>query len=138
MMNYANGYGYNPYLNPQLQQQMNTVTSQYQQPQHLPNVNYVSNIQEAIATKPDLEGKPLFFYNKSANEVYIKQYDATGSAPTLTYRLAENDLTNKNEVANVITYEKDFKALNDRLDSFNERIENIKELLISDDRSKRR
>lgn len=55
---------------------------------HLFSTIFVSNIAEAIATKPDVTGKPLFFYNKADEEIYVKQYDSTGSAPVKTYKLA--------------------------------------------------
>ena len=86
-MNYANGYnpntwmssmqnynGYQPYTTTQTQIPSFTTT-------------FVSDIAEAIATKPDVTGKPLFFYNKSNEEIYVKQYDNTGAAPVRTYKL---------------------------------------------------
>ena len=92
MMNYANGYptwgGMQPnYTNYQpygMQQNQNLQQNQ------VPSFStiFVSNIAEAIATKPDVTGKPLFFYNKADEEIYVKQYDSTGSAPVKTYKLA--------------------------------------------------
>lgn len=35
----------------------------------------VAREEEALATLPDYQGTPLFFYNKSKNEVYIKKFD---------------------------------------------------------------
>ena len=105
MMNYTNGYGYNPYSTPQF----NGLQNQYQQPQS--TIMFVSNVAEAIATKPDVTGKPLFFYNKADEEVYIKQYDNTGAAPVKTYKLViENIEPQDNPIANSI------KGLNQKLD----------------------
>ena len=105
MMNYTNGYGYNPYSTPQF----NGLQNQYQQPQS--TIMFVSNVAEAIATKPDVTGKPLFFYNKADEEVYIKQYDNTGAAPVKTYKLViENIEPQDNHIANSI------KGLNQKLD----------------------
>lgn len=78
-------YGYmgqSPYYNPQMN---------FNQPQQFTqqslSTTLVSDIAEAIATKPDLTGKPMFFYNKANEEIYLKQYDSTGSAPIKTYKL---------------------------------------------------
>jgi len=81
MMNYANGYNPNAWLNTQTNYQ------QYTNPALSLTTTFVSDIAEAIATKPDVTGKPLFFYNKSAEEIYVKQYDNTGAAPVRTYKL---------------------------------------------------
>lgn len=75
------------------------------------NTNFVSDIAEAIATKPDVTGKPLFFYNKASEEIYIKQYDSTGAAPVKTYKLAIETQENKpNQL------EEGFKSLDSKLD----------------------
>lgn len=84
MMNY-NGYGYYPYM-PYSQfanQLVNGNQQQTQTTQSIPlRVLLVSNEEEAKATPADLNGNPTFFYNKSANKVYIKQINPqTGAAP---------------------------------------------------------
>ena len=79
MMNYTNPYG-NPYYNNNAQ--FNALQTQPQ-----PSIIFVSNIAEVNATKPDVMGKPLFFYNKADEEVYLKLYDNTGNAPVKTYKL---------------------------------------------------
>ena len=96
-MNYGYGFQSQPNYFNQMQQGFNTT--------------YVSDIAEAIATKPDVTGKPLFFYNKLNEEIYIKQYDNTGSAPIKTYKLViqkEEPQTN--------SYAESFKSLNHKLD----------------------
>ena len=81
-MNFNNGYGYNPYNT----NQFSNLQTQYTSTPTF-TTTFVSDIAEAIATKPDVTGKPLFFYNKLAEEIYVKQYDNTGSAPVKTYKL---------------------------------------------------
>lgn len=117
MINYNTGYNPNTWGMPQ-----NT---------SLLSGNYVSNIAEAVATKPDITGKPLFFYNKAEEEIYIKQYDNTGNAPIRTYKLViENNEIQSNP------YLESFKSLDSKL-------EDIKKLLTptvideSDRRNKR-
>ena len=106
-MNFANGYGYNPYLNNNTQ--FNNVPPQLGQPQS--SIIFVSNIAEANTTKPDVTGKPLFFYNKADEEFYIKKYDDFGLAPLKVYKLiVESTQTQSNPIVDSI------KNLNDKLD----------------------
>ena len=119
MMNYANNW-----LNTQPNYQQ-FGTTPIQTPTF--QTTFVSDIAEAIATKPDVTGKPLFFYNKSAEEIYVKQYDSTGSAPVKTYKLT---VATNEPVANPIV--DSIKALDDKLND-------IKTLLTPiDDNEKRR
>ena len=121
MMNYSNGV-YNP--NAWLNMQQNYTTPQ------MPSfaTTFVSDIAEAIATKPDVTGKPLFFYNKSAEEIYVKQYDNTGSAPVRVYKLAVEPIEPvPNPIADGI------KALDDKLND----IKNLLSPLMSDENDKR-
>lgn len=121
MMNYSNGV-YNP--NAWLNMQPNYTTPQ------MPTfaTTFVSDIAEAIATKPDVTGKPLFFYNKSAEEIYVKQYDNTGSAPVKVYKLAVEPIEPvPNPIADGI------KALDDKLND----IKNLLSPIMSDENDKR-
>ena len=103
-MNFNNGYGYNPYYSNNTQ--FNPLQTQSQ-----PSIVFVSNIAEANATKPDVTGKPLFFYNKADEEFYIKQYDNVGLAPLKTYKLVIEDVVPQtNPIVDSI------KRLNDKLD----------------------
>ena len=103
-MNFNNGYGYNPYYTP------NTQYGTFQ-PQTQNSIIFVSNVAEANTTKPDITGKPLFFYNKADEEFYIKQYDNVGLAPLKTYKLVvEKVEPQSNPIVDSI------KGLNDKLD----------------------
>lgn len=80
MMNYGGYNYYNPY-NPYNQITQQLANNQNQQNVHL-KVMLVSNEEEAKATPADLNGNPTFFYNKSANKIYLKQINPqTGAAP---------------------------------------------------------
>ena len=109
-MNFNNGYGYNPYYTPSTQ--YNTLQTQTQ-----PSIIFVSNIAEANATKPDVTGKPLFFYNKADEEFYIKQYDNIGLAPLKTYKLV------------VEAIEPQANPIIDSIKSLNDKLDDIKKLL---------
>ena len=110
MTNYYGGY--NSFQQPQYQNFM----QQNIQPQSF-STTFVSNIAEAIATKPDVTGKPLFFYNKAEEEIYMKQYDNTGNAPVKTYKLT---IANNENVSNPII---------DNLKLLDEKLNDIKTLL---------
>lgn len=102
VMNYG---GYNQFV-PQYQ----NMFSQNQN-QMGANTVFVSDIAEAIATKPDITGKPLFFYNKANEEIYVKQYDNTGAAPVKTYKLF---VETQEEKPNPLL--ENFKSLDNKLD----------------------
>lgn len=119
MMNYA---FQNPYMNPQarLEQLINQYPQYFNQgiqqgitPQQGYRTVLVSNIDEANATPVDSSGT-IFFYNRSQNEVYLKQIDATGSAPLQKFILAST-VTSEKPVKSV-SYDKDFKTLNEKID----------------------
>lgn len=99
-----NTYGSLPYYNQPFQtpNQQNTFST-----------TLVSDIAEVMATKPDVTGKPLFFYNVANEEVYKKQYDNTGIAPIKTYKLVVNNEQEKP----INPFDKSFKTLNDKLDN---------------------
>ena len=72
---------YNQYMNSLYPQQQNQTI-----PNTLPqgySIFPVSNIEEANATKADLNYNPTFFFNQSKKEIYLKQLDRSTNAATL-------------------------------------------------------
>lgn len=69
---------YNQYMNTLYPQQ----TIQNSLPQGY-SIFPVSNIDEANATKADLNYNPTFFFNQSKGEIYLKQLDRSTNAATL-------------------------------------------------------
>lgn len=68
----------------------------------------VTNIEEANATQVDIQGTPTFFYNQSANEVYLKKLNInTGKADFVKFAKV-------NQVAD--TKDDNFKKLCDKID----------------------
>lgn len=64
------------------------------------NVYPVGKIEEVKTIFPDLQGKPIFFFDQSRNEFFVKQRNVeTGDVQTLRYTLsnepvaAEKDTT---------------------------------------------
>lgn len=128
MMNFTGGYNYNqynPYLTPQ--QRLNQLETQYPQfsqntPQQQPTTGFktipVSNADEANATQADLSGNPIFFFNRAKGEIYLKQLNLQdGSAIFQTFKLAQVPTINENAVQSITLSEKQYKALNDKLDA---------------------
>ena len=51
-------------------------------------VTPVTGMAQVEAAQAPFDGTPMFFYDTSANAVYIKQFDAnTGTAPVSVYRM---------------------------------------------------
>lgn len=127
MMNFTGGYNYNqynPYLTPQ--QRLNQLEAQYpqftQNPMPQQNTGFktipVSNADEANATQADLSGNPIFFFNKAKGEIYLKQLNLQdGSAIFQTFKLTATPAVNENTPQGVILSERQYKALNDKLDA---------------------
>jgi len=121
--NYNNGFP-SPNLSPNLNVNLSPQSqSPLQQPIFMATV--VSNIAEVNSTPADATGKPLFFYNKSKEEIYIKQYDNTGSAPIKTYKLITDNENAKDEISNKQERVIDSKAI----DVLYKKIDNLSELL---------
>ena len=109
MMNY--GY-FNPMMSPQ--QRLNQLEQQY--PQFSQQVGFkvvpVANIEEANASQVDLNGNPVFFYNKGKNEIYIKQFNLqSGLADFYTFSRVEATT----ETPQIVTKD-DFKLINEKID----------------------
>lgn len=112
------GFGYNPMMTPQ--QRVSQFEQQY--PQLAQQTNFVtipvSNVDEANAFRVDLNGTPTFFYNAGKNEVYLKRTNTrTGFADFITFGKLEQPRSDVKPKTDINTYEKDFKALNDKLDN---------------------
>lgn len=113
MQNY-NGYnmqGYNPYLPHQNYQQVQQNT-----PQSFKLIP-VSSKNEVNSFITDFNGTPVYFHNQATNEIYIKQFDIkTGLAKIQEFKHVESDLSHVEKENNINPYEKDFNAINERLD----------------------
>ena len=72
----------------------------------------VSSIDEVKSTPAEFNGNPTFFFNKAKAEVYMKQYDNTGNAPIVTFKLVIPEVTEPEN-----PYSKDFKVLIEKIDS---------------------
>lgn len=123
MMNY--GY-FNPMITPQ--QRLSQLEQQY--PQFGQQVGFkvlpVTNIEEANASQIDLNGNPVFFYNKGKNEVYIKQFNVqTGLADFYTFTRVENATKTESK--------DEFKLINDKLDKLYSILEKPKKAVKNDE-----
>lgn len=118
---------FNPYMTPQQRlYQMEQQYPQLAQPQPVQSnsatVNNlvtipVTNMEEANAFRVDLNGTPTFFYNAGKNEVYLKRTNTqTGLADFIVFGKVEQPKTEPKQNLSINTYEKDFKALNEKID----------------------
>lgn len=106
---------FNPYMTAQQRlYQMEQQYPQLSQPQSL-TILPVTNIDEANAYRVDLNGTPTFFFNAGKNEIYLKRTNTqTGLADFQIFGRVEQQQNEIKEVQN--SYEKDFKALNEKID----------------------
>lgn len=111
MQNYQGfNYGFNPYQ----QQQFHQTQQQNSQSFKLIPVSSKNEVNSFIT---DFNGTPAYFHNQATNEIYIKQFDIkTGLAKIQEFKHVESDLSHDEEQNNINPYEKDFKAINERLD----------------------
>ena len=128
---YQNPYTYLP------QQQNITTQPPIMQPQmSITKMIPVSTREEATGTPVDLvSGSPTFFYNKSNGEVYLKQFDVQkGTAIFKVYKEAiEPPKSDVSDEVNINPYEKEFKHINEGIDSLHRLIQDLKE--VKDDES---
>lgn len=102
---------------PQVQQPIQQQTPQQQTAPQVLQTIPVSTIEEAKAYIVDPFGSPTLFYNASKNEVYLKRTNKqTAEAEFFVFAKQEQALSEVKEDKSVNTYEKDFKALNDKID----------------------
>lgn len=95
-----------------------------------PRVTTVSSRDEAVVAPVDvMGGQPSFFYNKAKNEFYIKMCDIHTGAPIFkTYIEAiAAPVVEDSSAGNLNIYEKEFKHINDGIDSLHRLITNMKE-----------
>lgn len=113
---------YNPNLTPQ--QRITQMEQQYFPPAIQQSIQQgfkiipVANIEEANATPVDtLNDIPSFFFNRAKKEIYLKQYNSQTGLPIFEiFQLAQKPTEHISEKKQTNTYEKDFKALNDKID----------------------
>lgn len=88
-------------------------------------VTPVGRIEETSSIFPDISGNPLFFYDQSRNEFYVKQRKIqTGEVEILRYTLSVEPL---NEVK-TNSYEEQLNELKDEIKSIKEMLEIKKEV----------
>lgn len=79
------------------------------------NVHPVGKIEEVKTIFPDLQGKPLFFFDQSRNEFFVKQRNVeTGEVQTLRYTLSNEPV--KTSVDKETYYDEQFKQLRSEIE----------------------
>ena len=84
----------------------------------------INTAEEASRIPADINGSPLFFYNKNTNEIYVKQfYIGTGITTFDKYIKFEGDSKPNNEEKkenDINISEEKYNALNDRINGLYE------------------
>lgn len=110
---------------PQVQQPMQQQAPQQQTTPQILQTIPVSTIEEAKAYIVDAFGTPTLFYNAGKNEIYLKRTNKqTAEAEFFVFAKQEpQNAEEKSEKPILINYEQDFKALNDKMDGFDKKLE---------------
>ena len=81
----------------------------------------VAKIEEANIAFPDLQGNPMFFFDQSRNEFYVKQRKPqTGEVETLKYTLSKEPVILNNVSKDTNSYDAQIKALQEAIEQLNE------------------
>lgn len=88
----------------------------------------IANEFEMNNVTVEFNGTPTYFHNQNTNEIYTKQFDIkTGLTTTQKFIHSDNagsDLSKENAPVDVNIYDEKINAINERLDSIVELIEN--------------
>lgn len=72
----------------------------------------VANIEEANACQVDTQGSPLYFHNKSQNEIYYKRFDInTGLVEFVKFVRSNEPLTTVKPNLDINTYKNDLTVI---------------------------
>ena len=78
----------------------------------------IGKIEETSAIYPDLQGNPMFFFDQSRNEIYVKQRKThTGEVETLKYTLSGEQIK-PTKTQN--SYDEQFNALRRDIERIND------------------
>lgn len=121
------------YFNPMMTSHQRLMQMEQQYPQFSQPIGFkvvpVANIEEANASQVDLNGNPVFFYNKGKNEIYVKQFNLqTGLADFYTFSKVEAT----EEVPQIVTKE-DVKLINEKIDGLYSILEKPKKAVKNDE-----
>ena len=88
----------------------------------------VANEMEMNNITVDFNGNPTYFHNQNLNEIYVKQFDIkTGLTTTqkfIKFDVNNNSSSAENNKIDMSVYDDKFNAINERIDSLYELIEN--------------
>lgn len=92
-------------------------------------VTPVGRIEETSSIFPDISGNPLFFYDQSRNEFYVKQRKIqTGEVEILRYTLSVEPLSEVKTSEDINSYEEQLNELKNEINSIKEMLEIKKEV----------
>ena len=90
----------------------------------------IANETEINSIADDYSGIPIYFHNRSSNEIIVKQFDIKTGLTTIQ-KYVKSDSTegqiSKENVKSDVDYSENFNAINDRIDGLKLMIENLNE-----------
>ena len=87
----------------------------------------VAKIEEAEAIYPEFNRKPIFIYDQSRNEIFVKQRNMnTGTIEVIRYVLSNEPLSHVKQVESSNAYEEEIRALKHELEDLKEMVKPTK------------
>ena len=94
----------------------------------------VAKIEEAEAIYPEFNRKPIFIYDQSRNEIFVKQRNMnTGTIELIRYVLSNEPLSHVKQVESSNAYEEEISALKHELNGLKEMLKPKKEVKKDDE-----
>lgn len=122
-MNYGYGIPYQQ-TNPMIYNQQQRIEPYYQQQVQSRGLDgrIVENVNEVAASEVNMNGSPCVFIKNDLSEIYIKRWNQSGTIDTSVYKIFQDipEVNIDNKPGNVIQ---------DKLDSFQEKLVTIEEKL---------
>ncbi len=98
------------------------------------NIFPVAKFEEAEAIYPEFNRKPVFIYDQSRNEIFVKQRNMnSGNIEVIRYVLSSEPLSHVKEVDNSNSYQEEIKALKHDLNDLKEMLKPKKEVKKDDE-----
>lgn len=124
---------YNQYMNSIYPQQNQTIQNTIPQGY---SIFPVSNIEEANATKADLNYNPTFFFNQSKGEIYLKQLDRLTGAAVMRYfkeiELAQEPTNNVKPVEVINDYSQQLNTILEGINGLYRILSQSQEIIVED------
>lgn len=94
----------------------------------------VAKFEESEAIYPEFNRKPVFIYDQSRNEIFVKQRNMnSGNIEVIRYVLSNEPLSYVKQVENSNSYDEEINALKHELNGLKEMLKPKKEVVKDDE-----